>query len=179
MTTLTVFDESGNVQEKLQQDEAITQFLTDQGVLFEQWITLAPEAQDSEAHIFESYRAEIDRICKRGGYQTVDVVSVNEDSPNIAELREKFISEHRHSEDEVRFFVRGEGLFYLHIDNKVVAVHCEAGDLIGVPANTPHWFDMGPEPDFAAIRFFNNPVGWIAHYTGSDIAEQYPYLETA
>lgn len=179
MTTLTIYDDSGKTLDTLQQDEAITVFLKHNGVLFEQWITLAPEAQDSEAHIFESYRAEIDRICKRGGYQTVDVVSVNEETSGINELRQKFISEHRHSEDEVRFFVRGEGLFYLHLEDKVIAVHCEAGDLISVPADTPHWFDMGPEPDFAAIRFFNNPIGWVAHYTGSDIAEQYPYLETA
>jgi len=46
-----------------------------------------------------------------------------------------------------------------------------------VPAGTPHWFDMGPEPHFTAIRLFNNPEGWIANFTGDDIADKYPRLE--
>jgi 1,2-dihydroxy-3-keto-5-methylthiopentene dioxygenase len=43
-------------------------------------------------------------------------------------------------------------------------VLCEQGDLISVPANTPHWFDMGPNPYFIAIRLFNNPDGWVANF---------------
>jgi len=35
---------------------------------------------------------------------------------------------------------------------------CEAGDLLWVPANTPHWFDCGEHPDFTAIRIFTNPA---------------------
>ena len=47
---------------------------------------------------------------------------------------------------------------------------CEKNDLISVPAHTPHWFDMGSEPNFTAIRIFDNPEGWIAQFTGDDIA---------
>jgi 1,2-dihydroxy-3-keto-5-methylthiopentene dioxygenase len=36
---------------------------------------------------------------------------------------------------------------------------------------------MGPEPHFTAIRLFNNPEGWIANFTGDDIADKYPRLE--
>ena len=92
-------------------------------------------------------------------------------------LRKKFLSEHIHTEDEVRFFVDGKGLFSLHIDEKVYEVLCEKGDLISVPAHTKHWFDMGPEPQLVAIRFFNNPEGWVAHYSGNDIADRYSRLE--
>ena len=60
----------------------------------------------------------------------------------------------------------------------VYEVLCERGDLISVPANTPHWFDLGPTPALLAIRFFNNPDGWVAHYTGSDIAQRYSRLDT-
>jgi 1,2-dihydroxy-3-keto-5-methylthiopentene dioxygenase len=59
----------------------------------------------------------------------------------------------------------------------VYAVLCEKNDLISVPANTPHWFDMGPNPDFCAIRLFNNPDGWVAHFTGDEIAARFPLLE--
>ena len=111
------------------------------------------------------------------GYVTVDVISLNSDHPQKAELRAKFLDEHRHAEDEVRFFVAGRGLFTLHIDDYVYAVLCEKNDLISVPAGTPHWFDMGEHPHFVAIRLFNNPEGWVANFTGEDIASRFPRLE--
>jgi len=77
----------------------------------------------------------------------------------------------------VRFFVAGQGLFSLHIDASVYEVLCEKGDLISIPANTPHWFDMGQNPQFVAIRLFNNPDGWVANYSGSGIATQFSRLE--
>jgi 1,2-dihydroxy-3-keto-5-methylthiopentene dioxygenase len=107
----------------------------------------------------------------------MDVVSLAADNPNKAELRKKFLDEHRHGEDEVRFFVDGEGLFSLHIGDRVFEVLCQKGDLISVPANTPHWFDMGPNPHFVAIRLFNNPDGWVARFTGSDIAKGFTRLD--
>jgi 1,2-dihydroxy-3-keto-5-methylthiopentene dioxygenase len=89
-------------------------------------------------------------------------------------MRKKFLDEHFHKEDEVRFFVAGSGLFTLHVDDKVYEILCEAGDLVGVPDGTKHWFDMGPEPSFVAIRFFTEPDGWVGHFTGTDIAQRFP-----
>ncbi|MBE0482489.1 MAG: cupin domain-containing protein [Bacterioplanes sp.] len=147
------------------------------GVRFEQWQTQSTvQAGDSSEHVMAAYQADIDRLISEDGYQTVDVISLTADHPQKDELRQKFLSEHTHSEDEVRFFVAGQGLFSLHIGERVYEVLCTAGDLISVPANTPHWFDMGPNPAFVAIRFFNNPDGWVAHFTGSDIAEHYNRL---
>ncbi|MCA6064746.1 1,2-dihydroxy-3-keto-5-methylthiopentene dioxygenase [Thalassolituus marinus] len=156
----------------------IAERLNDIGVRFEQWSTtstLAPGA--SQEDVIAAYQADIDRLMQEDGYQTVDVVSLSADHPQKAELRQKFLSEHTHSEDEVRFFVAGEGLFSLHADNKVFEVLCQQGDLISVPANTPHWFDMGPNPGFIAIRLFNNPDGWVANFTDSPIAERFNRLE--
>jgi 1,2-dihydroxy-3-keto-5-methylthiopentene dioxygenase len=56
-------------------------------------------------------------------------------------------------------------------------VLCEKNDLISVPAGTPHWFDMGSEPNFTAIRIFDNPEGWVAQFTGDGIADAYPRLD--
>ena len=90
-------------------------------------------------------------------------------------FRKKFLDEHVHSEDEVRFFVRGQGLFVIHANGRVYSVLCEKDDLISVPANTRHWFDMGPNPSFTAIRLFNNPEGWVANFTGDEIASRDPH----
>lgn len=155
----------------------ITAYLNEVGVRFEQWQAANPvSAADSAEVVMAAYQADIDRLIDHEGYVTVDVVGMSPSHPDKAAMREKFLAEHKHSEDEVRFFVDGQGLFTLHIADKVYEVLCEKGDLISVPANTPHWFDMGPNPQFVAIRLFNNPDGWVAHYTGEDIAQRFTRL---
>ena len=56
-------------------------------------------------------------------------------------------------------------------------VLCERNDWFAVPAGTRHWFDMGPEPQFCALRFFANPDGWVANFTGDAIAQNFPLLD--
>lgn len=127
--------------------------------------------------IIAAYQNEIDKLVQEGGYQSYDVVTMNPDEPNKTEFRQKFLSEHIHDEDEVRFFVRGQGLFVLHIADKIYSILCQKDDLISVPAYTKHWFDMGPNPEFTTIRIFDNAQGWTAEYTGEQIADQFPKLD--
>jgi len=148
------------------------------GVRFEQWQANAPLAPGaSQDEVIAAYRGDIDRLMADGGYRAVDVISLDAGHPQKDALRQKFLSEHSHSEDEIRFFVAGSGLFTLHVDGRVYEVLCEAGDLISVPAGTTHWFDMGPQPHFIAIRLFTNPDGWVANFTGSEIAAGFPRYE--
>ena len=148
------------------------------GVDFQRWEASAPVAAgDPPEKIMEAYRADIDRLVAERGFRSVDVVSIAPDNPQREQMRTKFLDEHFHKEDEVRFFVDGSGLFTLHVDGKVYEVLCEKGDLISVPDGTTHWFDMGPEPRFVAIRFFTDPEGWVGHFTGSDIATRFPRYE--
>jgi len=148
------------------------------GVAFEQWEASQPvQAGDPPDAIMAAYRADIDRLVAERGFRTVDVVSIAPDNPNRAEMRRKFLDEHFHKEDEVRFFVAGSGLFTLHVDDRVYELLCEAGDLVAVPDSMTHWFDMGAEPSFVAIRFFTEPDGWVGHFTGTDIAQKFPRYE--
>ena len=150
--------------------------LQEAGVRFERW-PLKPVTTDSD--VLTVYADEVARLTADGGYQSIDVARIAPDHPDRATLREKFLSEHTHGEDEVRFFIDGEGLFTLHHDGRVFNMLCCAGDLISVPAGMRHWFDMGAAPRFTAIRLFVNPDGWVAAFTGSDIAERFPRLEPA
>jgi 1,2-dihydroxy-3-keto-5-methylthiopentene dioxygenase len=148
------------------------------GVRFEQWEASQPISPGaSQDEVIAAYRQDIDRLMREEGYQSVDVISLRPDHPDRAALRQKFLSEHTHSEDEVRFFVAGAGQFTLHIGDKVYDVLCEQGDLIGVPDGTRHWFDMSESPYFVAIRLFTNKDGWVANFTGSEIAGQFPRME--
>ena len=179
MSRLTVFS-ADNPQQALfdsSEPEAITQQLQDAGIRFEQWHAAAPISPDStDEQILTAYAADINQLKAQWGYLTVDVISLNANHPDKTLLRQKFLAEHTHSEDEVRFFVRGQGLFCLHINGKVYQVLCQQHDLISVPAGTTHWFDMGSEPEFTAIRLFNNTEGWVANFTGSTIATAFPLL---
>jgi 1,2-dihydroxy-3-keto-5-methylthiopentene dioxygenase len=92
-------------------------------------------------------------------------------------LRAKFLAEHSHKDDEVRYFVEGSGAFYLRAKDSVYQAICIKGDLLFVPALARHWFDMGANPEFTAIRWFNNPEGWVGDFTGDPIAERFPLYE--
>lgn len=180
MSRLTIYSETRSDIPKLSTSNArqINKELSAAGVRFERWQAMydIPDDADNDS-IIAAYKSEINALIDEHGYQTYDVVSMNPDHPQREEFRKKFLAEHTHSEDEVRFFVRGHGLFVLHIGEKVYVLLCEKDDLISVPANTRHWFDMGPNPVFTAIRLFNNPEGWVANFTGDDIASRFPLLD--
>jgi 1,2-dihydroxy-3-keto-5-methylthiopentene dioxygenase len=177
---LTVYDENAPGQPLVATTDGaeIARLLAEVGVRFERWTAEAEFRTDAEpADVLAAYATSVKRVQQNGGYATVDVLRLAKGTPNTAPMREKFLSEHLHSEDEVRFFVEGSGAFYLHLRGKVYQAICVRGDLISVPAGTLHWFDMGPDPAFTALRWFNNPEGWVAQYSSSDIAARFPKYE--
>jgi 1,2-dihydroxy-3-keto-5-methylthiopentene dioxygenase len=179
MSQLRIFaDGDGNApQHVFSKHSDISRELGKVGVRFEQWEASKPVVPGAtQEQVIEAYKADIDRLQREQGYQAVDVISLTPEHPDRATLRQKFLNEHTHSEDEVRFFVAGRGLFTLHIGENVYEVLCEKGDLIGVPDGTRHWFDMSESPYFIAIRLFTNKEGWVANFTGSDIAQTFPRL---
>lgn len=180
MSRLRIFTEDNPAEPQLAtHDHAeMARELAKIGVGFEQWTASKPVSPgDPPEQIMEAYRADIDRLVKERGFRSVDVVSIAPDNPQKEAMRAKFLDEHYHQEDEVRFFVAGSGLFTLHVDSTVYELLCEQGDLVSVPDRALHWFDMGPEPSFVAIRFFTEPDGWVGHFTGTDIAQKFPRYE--
>lgn len=179
MTRLSVYTVDGGRELETRDPARIAEALAPLGVRFEQWPARPLPAAADQAAVLDTFAPEIERLRAEKGYRTVDVIRMTPDHPERTALRTKFLSEHRHSEDEVRFFVEGEGLFTLRDDARVHAVLCEQGDLISVPAGMRHWFDMGPSPRFTAIRLFIDPAGWVADFTGDAIADRFPRHEPA
>lgn len=179
MSVLTVFPDSGPDRPEVIRDPAdMAERLEAIGVRFERWHAMSPLSDNAgQDEILEAYRRPVDDLMAEYGFQSADVISLGPDHPDKAALRQKFLAEHTHSDFEVRYFVEGRGLFFLHPDDKVYAVLCEKGDLISVPANTRHWFDLGGEPDLKCIRLFTTPEGWVAQFTGDDIASGFPTME--
>lgn len=176
MSALTLYYEDGQPAEETVTDHArIAETLSTPGVRFERWEAdqpLAPDAGQDE--VVAAYQNAVDRLNDEYGFQSLDVVALRPDNPKREEMRRKFLEEHTHADFEVRFFVDGSGLFYLHVGHKVYVVLCEKGDLISVPANVTHWFDMGEHPDFKCIRFFTVPDGWVGAFTGADLPGRFP-----
>ncbi len=160
----------------LKAPDAIKDFLNKRGVIFEQWEASVPFNDDADTDtILNAYAHKLKPYMNANGYQTADVINVTPNTPNLEMLRNKFLTEHIHTEDEVRFFVDGEGMFWFNLggEEDVFCVTCEAGDLISVPANTKHWFDLGPKNFVKAIRVFIDQSGWVPHYTNSGIDAHY------
>lgn len=186
MTLVQVMADSDAADIRVRTDDAglIAVELAKRGIVFDRWPTLpGVGAQTSTAEIMAHYRDHVAELNLAGRYQHIDIARL-QPAPGDPEwldtaraAREKFRSEHRHAEDEVRFFVAGRGCFYLHLEPEVVAVLCNGGDLLSVPAGTRHWFDMGARPDFVAIRFFEEQDGWIGDFTGDPIGEHFPTLD--
>jgi len=177
MSRLTIYrDDAPQLAELDTTDEArIREALARINVQFERWAALRPSnSTDQDADILAAYGPEIQRLERDRAFQSVDVLRCLPDHPQREQLRAKFLAEHTHDDDEVRFFVEGAAMFYLHAAARVHMVLCERNDLISVPAGMRHWFDMGPEPHFTVIRLFTTPEGWVARFTGDPIATRFP-----
>lgn len=158
----------------------IRQFMNDRGVFFDQWTCdVIFDDTATQEEILKAYEKDLTPFMKKGGYETADVISINQLTENYETIRAKFLAEHIHSEDEIRFFVDGKGVFWFHLENgEIFNLLCEKGDLISVPAGTKHWFDAGEfNPFVKAIRIFIDMTGWIPEYTGSKIENKYAFFK--
>lgn len=158
----------------------VTRYLATLGIDYERWPVAERVAADAPADaVLAAYAPEIETLKARGGYVTADVIDVTSQTPNLDAMLAKFKTEHWHDEDEVRFIVRGRGLFHIHPrdgSGPVIAIEVEAGDLIRVPRGTWHWFDLCADRDIRAIRLFQDKAGWTPHYTNSGTDQGYQPL---
>lgn len=145
------------------------------GVSLTRWQASCVLSNDAtQEEILKAYEHELKPFMQSSGFVSADVINVHAETPNIEAIREKFLKEHTHSEDEVRFFVDGEGKFWFNFDDgEVMCLNCKKGDFLSVPAGYKHWFDLAPAYHVKAIRIFSNMEGWVANYTNSGVDEKY------
>lgn len=178
MSLLKVYDDQGNLEKTISERSTISDYLKNFGVRFEQWEAETKVSQEaSQEEILQAYKGSIDRLKEERGFRSADVVNLHPQSTGKEEARQKYINEHTHLDDEARFFIDGKGLFFINAGSKIFGLMCEKDDLVNVPKNTKHWFDMGAEPFFKCIRVFTNEEGWVGHFTGDKHVEKYPLFE--
>jgi len=184
MSSLKIYDPKyPNASKDYETLAKIQNKLLEIDVLFERWEPLSSRTDKknlADEEILNIYKDKLDLIKEEFGFQGVDIINVKPDfaqSDNFEPMRKKFLDEHSHTDDEVRYFIDGQGLFYIHHNDIVYGILCTAGDFISVPANTPHWFDMGSQPNFKCIRFFTTEEGWVPIYQDESISHQFPLLD--
>ena len=56
------------------------------------------------------------------------------------------------------------------------AIEVGAGDLISVPRDTKHWFDLCDDRRIRAIRLFQDMSGWTPYYVADGVHDGYEPL---
>lgn len=157
---------------------AMKDFLAPFGMTYQRWPLedrVDPDA--SPEAILAAYAPEIEQLKAAGGYVTADVINVTPDTPGLDAMLNKFNKEHRHSEDEVRFIVKGNGLFHIHPEGgPVFSITVAAGDLITVPCGMRHWFDLCQDRTIRAIRLFQDISGWTPQYVEGGVHNEFAPL---
>ena len=153
-------------------------FLEQYGIQFEQWdVAGRIDGEATNEDILEAYAPEIERLKAEHGFVTADVINVTPDTPGLDEMLAKFDKEHLHTEDEVRFTVRGSGVFHINPQSgNVFSITVESGDLISVPKGTHHWFNLCRDKTIRCIRLFEDVSGWTPHYMEEPMHESYTPL---
>lgn len=174
MACVQIPDENKEIKDP----SAIAEFLKDFGIVYEQWDVagrIGPDASNEE--ILEAYSPEIERLKSEHGFVTADVINVTPETPGLDDMLAKFDKEHLHTEDEVRFTVKGSGVFHINPENgPVFGITVESGDLISVPNGTHHWFNLCGDKTIRCIRLFEDVSGWTPHYMEEPVHENYSPL---
>jgi 1,2-dihydroxy-3-keto-5-methylthiopentene dioxygenase len=174
MATLTIPDEDRTITD----GEEIARYLSKLGIWFRRFEGGDQLDADATAEeVLEAYAGPIEELKESGGYVTADVIDITPEIAGLEDMLAKFDKEHWHSEDEVRFIVKGQGLFHLRGQTgPVVRLQVVEGDMINVPATTRHWFHLCQDRTIRAIRLFQDPQGWVANYTGTEAEQGYAPL---
>ena len=163
--------------ERIDDPDQIAAFLKPHEIWHERWPVEGRIGADATPEeILAEYEPEIERLKQQGGYVTADVINVTPETPGLEEMLAKFDKEHTHSEDEVRFTVRGRGVFWVNPgqDQPVFAIEVTAGDLINVPEGTKHWFHLCDDRTIRCIRLFEDKSGWTPAYIDEGRHTEHP-----
>ncbi len=113
----------------------------------------------------DAFQPALDKLKTQRGYVEQDVIELQPETPNLDALCAKFVDEHLHTDDEVRYVLEGEGIFDLRSqDDRWMRVTVEPGDLLVVPANLHHRFLLTERKHIRCVRLFKDSSGWVPHY---------------
>jgi 1,2-dihydroxy-3-keto-5-methylthiopentene dioxygenase len=112
-----------------------------------------------------AYAPRVDALKRERGYIEQDIVALSPQTPNLDAICAKFVDEHHHTDDEVRFVLEGEGIFDIRSrDDRYMRVVVEPGDMIIVPKDRHHRFLLTESKTIRCVRLFRDTSGWVPVY---------------
>ena len=143
--------------------EETKQFLGKYGLYTEFW-----QVEINDLKVLDplvKYKNQIQKLKKKFGYASADCCTMSSANPSLDKMLQPFMKEHHHTDDEVRFTVEGEGIFGVNpLTDPPFEIYVEKGDLLVVPANTRHWFELTDKKNICCIRIFKENPKWEAVY---------------
>ena len=114
--------------------------LANRDIVFDRWpIKPGLDIRRPPAQILAEYADRVDALNGDGRYKYIDVAALQPDDHDpgwrdkASAARAKFLAEHRHAEDEVRFFVAGRG----ETPHVAEPSQCCSGGSTTIPASFP------------------------------------------
>lgn len=134
-------------------------------------IAITPDDVASQGIVYEwvkpdsSHRAYLIDWKARRGYTSQDEIRLTPQTPNLQGVLARFEKEHLHTDDEARYILAGDGIFYIRSrDDRWIRAYVEAGDLVVIPAGTYHRFTLTRSKSMHCIRLFKENPSWEAVY---------------
>ncbi|MBD8613385.1 acireductone dioxygenase [Pseudomonas putida] len=158
--------------------EDIAATLGELGIGFERAEATLPVSFEMSAEaVMTTCQGEVDAWMAKGGYESVDVLSIDEDHGQHTSTQSQWLREHRVAGKWVLCVVAGRVQLSLHAGDYVYAVLCERDDRIAVPAGMAHWLDMGDRPRLVALRVLPDPDGWRPEYVEQPVHDRFPRFD--
>ncbi len=176
MSILSVFQVSSPaVPDKvLTHHEDIAATLAEHGVRFEHWPVekaVRPGTEEGEVRALQA--PVFARLSGEHGCTVLRLL--NQDGVDQGSLGWR--EEHVQTGEEVFALLSGRAELSVRLDDRVLSVLCEKGDVLTIPAGARRWLELGERPFCLAIRAFKNEGDALARFTGDETAREFPGIE--
>lgn len=163
------------------ENDATRAVLQEYGIVHESWRDQLPESSNilsfPQVSPLALYRHQLNQVKAQYELDKARLDSFSSDNKRLWSLRDQDLSEHTHARDEVRLFLSGEALLFVHLGERIIVLFCVEGDFVRIPAGCKHWLDMGPDARLDCIRWYQKESDLQNQYTGNFIAELTPRWE--
>jgi len=104
---------------------------------------------------------QLEIICKERGYKNRDEKIISTELPNYNEMLKTFSTEHLHSDEEIRYVLKGSGYFDVRNQKEEwVRIHVTKGDLIILPEGIYHRYCQDISNFINVMRLFQEEPKW-------------------
>lgn len=181
MSRLSLYNKQNNNKIQLESllPLEISELLKDYGIVYQQinW----PYNSELLLHDLDEQqrlKQAVLPIDKYHQFPFSQLLILNKNYPNLDRLRMKYLSEYSIDSQEVFYLLEGDLLFGFQHQDQVVQVHCQPGSLLAIPAKVNRWLDIGRKnSSLVMMHFTEKQQEPVLHYTGSNIADQFPHLD--